>query len=933
MPLSTPWLIALCVCAAAGAAEPRLVFVDDTAPPGGDGASWATAHADLQDALDEANGASGGIEIRIAAGVYRPDRGTGDRAMSFVVRGGVALVGGFPDGGGELAQRDAGLHETVLTGDLAGDDTAALHSRFDNSEHVVRTATDGAVTAALRGLVVERGFGTSGAGVLLDGDGGVVELIDCALRDHWAQFGAALEALGGYAPVVDARGSVFAGNTAVDGGGAVGYSVRGRFEACEFIGNRTTGEVGAGGAVAVRERASFVVCRFIDNEAAYGGAVSGMGIFEGCLFEGNRAALEGGAMAPSFGETVALRCIFRGNEAALDGGAVSGAIVSVRVLESLLVGNTAGGEGGALADNVDAVACTIVQNGAGTFGGAGIGVVLADSIVWGNTDAARAGGVARAQWAEAHTRAGGLIEGDAPAGVTADDIFMDFRGPDGLPATGDEDFRLRTGSPAIDAGAAALDALRPSTRDIRGGARFIDLDGGSRRDLGAYEAQDSDRNGVVDAEDIASGALADCDGDGAADIAAGESHLFPRIDVVTTEAMGPAPDGSARVAIARRRPLDVGVDVLARTPQGWIVEAALVGPAGSSGATGLDLHSVAGADNLAAALWALPGGVFAQVFERDAFGWGETALLGPLPGLTDSIGAVAVSEEQVFVRADAAVQVYERDGDQWTLVQTLPAGLGEVDVDPGTISHNAGVLAVAGYSAATFDPEVRIYERMAGGDWSEAPGPDIASLVSGSLWSIRAAIGGDLLAVGVAMEAARFEVFLFRRDGAGWVFEGAAPTPAGVVTLNGLATDGALVAAQGFALGASAPATLIFRRVGEAWVFEGAPDERPYAAGAGSLIGAFVDGELVQRNDGAIETPARALALGGRAAALIVGPRGHPDCAPCPADLTGDGVVDGADLGRALGAWGGSGGVDLTGDGVVDGSDVGLLLTAWGICP
>src|SRR5690606_12109561 len=127
------------------------------------------------------------------------------------------------------------------------------------------------------------------------------------------------------------------------------------------------GELGVGGAVALWERTSFVACRFVDNEAAYGGAVSGMGVFEGCLFEGNRAALEGGAMAPSFGETVALRCICRGNDAALDGGAVSGAIVSARVLESLFVGNTAGGEGGALADNVDAVACTIVQNGAGSF--------------------------------------------------------------------------------------------------------------------------------------------------------------------------------------------------------------------------------------------------------------------------------------------------------------------------------------------------------------------------------------------------------------------------------------------------------------------------------------------------------------------------------------------------------------------------------------
>jgi hypothetical protein len=47
-------------------------------------------------------------------------------------------------------------------------------------------------------------------------------------------------------------------------------------------------------------------------------------------------------------------------------------------------------------------------------------------------------------------------------------------------------------------------------------------------------------------------------------------------------------------------------------------------------------------------------------------------------------------------------------------------------------------------------------------------------------------------------------------------------------------------------------------------------------------------------------------------------------------DLTGDGRVDGADLGVLLGAWGTSGPGDLDADGLVTGSDLGLLLGAWG---
>lgn len=52
---------------------------------------------------------------------------------------------------------------------------------------------------------------------------------------------------------------------------------------------------------------------------------------------------------------------------------------------------------------------------------------------------------------------------------------------------------------------------------------------------------------------------------------------------------------------------------------------------------------------------------------------------------------------------------------------------------------------------------------------------------------------------------------------------------------------------------------------------------------------------------------------------------------PCPEDLNGDGVVDGADLGLMLGAWGTAAG-DVNGDGITNGADLGLLLGAWGAC-
>jgi DNA-binding beta-propeller fold protein YncE len=54
---------------------------------------------------------------------------------------------------------------------------------------------------------------------------------------------------------------------------------------------------------------------------------------------------------------------------------------------------------------------------------------------------------------------------------------------------------------------------------------------------------------------------------------------------------------------------------------------------------------------------------------------------------------------------------------------------------------------------------------------------------------------------------------------------------------------------------------------------------------------------------------------------------------PCPADLTGDGIIDGEDLGLLLLDWKvADSPADLTGDGVVNGEDLGVLLLAWGRC-
>lgn len=75
--------------------------------------------------------------------------------------------------------------------------------------------------------------------------------------------------------------------------------------------------------------------------------------------------------------------------------------------------------------------------------------------------------------------------------------------------------------------------------------------------------------------------------------------------------------------------------------------------------------------------------------------------------------------------------------------------------------------------------------------------------------------------------------------------------------------------------------------------------------------------------------------IAGSQYAVLVIDANEPDCpvAPpaCPADLNGDGAIDGSDLAAVLGGWG-TDAADTNGDGTTDGSDLATVLSAWGLC-
>ena len=111
-PTSTALSVGVCLLGAMVANGQTIWHVDDDAVPGGDGLSWATAFADLQDGLAVALADD---EIWVAAGTYTPTVPDGDRTISFDLKNGVGLFGGFAGSETERDQRDSGQTGGNLT--------------------------------------------------------------------------------------------------------------------------------------------------------------------------------------------------------------------------------------------------------------------------------------------------------------------------------------------------------------------------------------------------------------------------------------------------------------------------------------------------------------------------------------------------------------------------------------------------------------------------------------------------------------------------------------------------------------------------------------------------------------------------------------------------------------------------------------------------
>ena len=396
---ATAFVMILTLTAAVHAGS--VLYVDDDAPPDGDGTDWKKAYRFVQDALADAF--QGGVsEIRVAQGVYQPDRteaipdGTGDREASFQLINGVTLMGGYAGiGADDPDERDIDLYETTLSGDLLGDDGNDFQDNDENSYHVViGSAPSGAGT--LDGFTVSGGNAYAVGGTPSRGGGAFIPdvsptFLSCTFSSNFAdQSGGAVWSVGDSAPVFE--DCIFTGNMATQAGAvAISASVQEEglpcFINCLFNSNTTTylqfsgstgGAVGIGGNVT----ASFTLCTFLGNTASVGGAYSVASNAElllvDCILQQNQASF-GGAIRNSASTVTLSGCTLSDNTSGTGGavGVISGGVVLAANCSFLA--NTASSDGGAVyvrSGAVEMTDCLVVDNAAQMFGG---GIFIDDS--------------------------------------------------------------------------------------------------------------------------------------------------------------------------------------------------------------------------------------------------------------------------------------------------------------------------------------------------------------------------------------------------------------------------------------------------------------------------------------------------------------------------------------------------------------------------
>jgi hypothetical protein len=420
-----------------------VLYAAPTATGSADCSSWANA-CTLQTALTNA---TSGNQIWVRQGVHRPGS---NRTDTFTLKNGVAVYGGFAGTETSLNQRDWQTNVTVLSGDIDRNDTVDVNdvvtstaniAGFNAYNVVTSDGTDN--TAVLDGFVITAGNAKSlsfpdDAGGGMYNNNSSPTLRNLIFSGNAANSGGGMANLNGSNPTL--TNVTFSGNTAGFGGGM--YN--------EDSSNPTLTNVTFSGNVA----------------NSNGGGMfnlSSSPTLTNVAFIGNTAISKGGGMDNIANSSPTLtNVIFSGNAALFGGGGMRSIFSSLTLTNVTFSGNTAGTQGGGMEHS----------NSNST---------LTNVIMWGNTASSSAeishsGGTLTVTYSNIQGGYSGTTN------INADPLFVDADGPDNIVGTLDDNLRLQSDSPSINAGNNAAVPTGVTT-DLEGKPRIQN----GTVDMGAYE--------------------------------------------------------------------------------------------------------------------------------------------------------------------------------------------------------------------------------------------------------------------------------------------------------------------------------------------------------------------------------------------------------------------------------------------------------------
>jgi len=420
-------------------ALPGVIFVDEDATGANNGSSWNDAYTTLQPALEAAAARE---QIWVAEGTYIPtwQFDTADpRSATFQLRNDVAIYGGFDPSVDDIAweDRDWVTHETILSGDLNGDDGPDFENNGENSYHVFYhpegTWLDS--SAVLDGFTITSGNADS------------TELDDYG-REMYSNTSS--PTLAESAEPGDCGGGM--------------YNDTSSPTLANLTFTRNWAYWFGGGMANQVSSPQLTHCTFEDNSAGIlGGGIYNRGSspeLTHCIFAGNSAGYNGGGMSNYASSPTLANCTFTDNSAKDYGGGIHCEASSSPVMTN----------------------CTFSGNSAREGGGGG-GVystysspTLTNCILWGDTP-----DEIYEQYDDSLIIYSSDIQGGyaGTGNINEDPLFLD---PD------NGDFHLLPDSPCIDAGTNGAEGL--PAYDFEGDDRILDGDGDGEAivDMGVDEA-------------------------------------------------------------------------------------------------------------------------------------------------------------------------------------------------------------------------------------------------------------------------------------------------------------------------------------------------------------------------------------------------------------------------------------------------------------